>query len=79
MGLDDWHIEDYEPDVQEYIKTEQAAADRLMTKDEIYINSKGIHFLVLKDAPIGDPYVKVKCIDNLGVYRGYRPKIVLIS
>lgn len=72
-------INNYEPDVKAYIRTEQAAANTSMKNGEIYVNGRGVTFRVLEDAPIGDTYVKVECYDKFGRYEGYRPKIVLIS
>lgn len=72
-------INDYEPNVQKYMKTEHDAAKTSMKSGEIYVNGRGITFRVLEDAPIGDTYVKVECYDKFGRYEGYRPKIVLIS
>ena len=74
-----FNINDYEPDVQQYMFDEWTAADLPMYAGEEYVNNRGKSYKVLRDAPEGDTYVYCQCLDKFGVYTGYRPKIVLVS
>lgn len=73
---------DYTPDVQAYMRTEWLAADNPMYKGETYINTLGIEYEVLADAPAGNSHVRVKCNYWNGI-SGYAireiPKIILCS
>ena len=72
-------IKNYEKDVQDYIRSEWNAAKIPMYKGDKFINWQGKKFLVLEDSPVGNAYVKCSCSDKFGFYKGYRPKIVLVS
>ena len=74
-----FNLQDYEPDVQNYMIEESKKANLPMYKDEVYINWEGKVFLILEDSPAGNSYVKCTCKDKFGTYIGYRPKIVLTS
>ena len=74
-----FNINDYEPDVQQYMFDEWAAADNPMYRGEVYINTRGKVYRVLEDSMPGESYVKVEIQDKFGKYTGYRPKIILIS
>ena len=71
--------EEYELDVQEYIKMERNAADIPMKYNDTFTNSLGITYTVLADSPAGNIYVKTACDFSYGSAIREIPKIVLIS
>lgn len=75
----DLDVNKYEPDVQNYIKQETEAEKIPMFKDDIFINSLGIAYKILEDAPQGCRFVRVKCNFNYGSAIREIPKIILIS
>lgn len=79
MKTYDLSINKYEPDVQNYIKQETEAEKIAMFKDDIFINSLGIAYKILEDAPQGCRFVRVKCNFNYGSIIREIPKIILIS
>ena len=72
-------IKDYTPDVQAYIRSEWLAADNPMYAGERYINTLGVEYQVLEDAPAGESHVKVKRNHSFGHSIQEIPKIILCS
>lgn len=77
--MQEFDINNYELDVQKYLKKQASAAMVNMVKGEKYLNNRNQIFIVVDDSPIGNAYVHVKeFLNNDFVYR-WVPKIILIS
>ena len=77
--VQEFDINNYELDVQKYLKKQASAAMVNMVKGEKYLNSKNQMFVIVDDSPIGNVHVHVKEFLNNGFVYRWVPKIILIS
>lgn len=75
--MQELRFEDYEPDVQEFLLQQEEDASFAMHHGERYINARGQHFIVLRDAPAGEVYVHVQEKLNNGYAYKLLPKTLL--
>lgn len=75
--MQELELEDYEPDVQEFLLQQEEDASFAMYRGERYVNARGQHFIVLRNAPAGKVYVYVQEKLNNGYAYRVLPKTLL--